>query len=218
MIPLAIAMSWWVGATTFGVADYGTLSFLAGGWILVALALLTTAIAATLGIVLRRPGALVAITVPLVLAGFYQAHHNLPTHVVPIKTVVTVFHANNGGMVQTGLSAYEMDRSLVIFGGFRPAGSTAIPSFANEQFIGQEVSQCVQKHAHAASINLQHETAQQSVTFEMDCQRSLGLEMVEIYIPQSEYWLLQFVEGSILLVAAALFWLLGWWYIRRTRA
>ena len=49
------------------------------------------------------------------------------------------------------------------------------------------------------------------------CQRKLGVDLVDLYISDSEYWTLQDREGALFLGAGALLWFAGWWWVRRAR-
>lgn len=216
-VPLAITMAWWVGATRDGTR-FGSMTFLIDGWILVPFALAAVVITLTGGLFLRRPGWLVALGVVVAFSGYYYVQRDLPTDLVPVRTAVIIDKVVHGQFEQTG---YQGDQSYTIFSGYRALGDTGVPTATLETPLNNSMASC--QSAFAAKIvkgnnPQQNETPKQVVAIQEGCQTRLGLDLVSLYIPESEFWTLQDREGALFLTTDALLWWGGWWWVRRARA
>ena len=216
-LPLAVTMSWWIGASRYD-SRFGALSFLVGGWLLVPVAVFATAVTLLAGLVVRRPGWLVAVGVVVALAGFYYVHHDERIHLVPIRTAVIGSRLVHGQYVDVNNPSFNAD---ILWNGYRHLGDSGVPTSDQEQAIMRAFNAC--ENAVAATMvkgpnPAANQTGADVVYAVNDCQRKLGVDLVDLYISESEYWTLQDREGALFLGAGAFLWFAGWWWVRRARA
>ena len=217
LTPLAVTMSWWLGATQYD-SRYGTLTFLVGGWVLVPVAVSATVVTMVGGLVLRRPGWLVAVGVLVASAGYYNLHKDLATRLVPEQTVVVTNRVVGGQFTQVGTPSVNSD---FLFGGYRRVGRTDTPSAALENQYNVAMNSCSLAEAKRLVKGpnpTSNETPAQEVAVQQICQSRLGIVWINIYIPESEFWTLQDRESAVFLAAGVVLWLGGSQWLRRTRA
>ena len=217
LTPLAVTMSWWLGATQYD-SRYGTLTFLVGGWVLVPVAVSATVVTMVGGLVLRRPGWLVAVGVVVASAGYYNLHKDLATRLVPEQTVVVTNRVVGGQFTQVGTPSVNSD---FLFGGYRRVGRTDTPSAALENQYNVAMNSCSLAEAKRLVKGpnpTSNETPAQEVAVQQICQSRLGIVWINIYIPESEFWTLQDRESAVFLAAGVVLWLGGSQWLRRTRA
>ena len=215
--PLALTMSWWEGATQYG-GRLDSIPFLVDGWVLVPTALGCVAVTITAGLLVRKPGWLVVASVVIVGAGYYYVQSDFRANLVPVHTLVVKDKLVNGQMYETGNPSVSVS---FIFQGYRRIGVTAIPSSGLETAFNNEMNACTPVLARkiVGGPNPQgNETPAQTIAIYTGCRHKYGLELVNVFISQSEFWTLQDREGTLFLSASALLWLGGCWWVRRTSA
>ena len=218
--PLAITMSWWEGVVQYS-GRFDPLAFLVDGWVMIPVAMLTTALAMTVGVFLRRPGWLIALCAVVVLGGYYVEQRAFRTILVSPHTFIAtaeVVPNESGGQYNVTSPNYQSD---VFYSGVRPIGQSGIPSNGEDFVWGNRVGACQAKLAHQlfkVPINGGYESPAQMVTLFNRCDAQLGLYYVYLYIPESQFWTLQDREGALDLALGALLWCGGWWWVRRTHS
>ena len=214
--PLAFTMSWWEGAVGYGTR-FDSQVFLVDGWILLAYALLATALTLVAGLLIRHPGWLVVVGLLAGVGTNYVVNKEWRTDLVAARTSIIVDRVVQGHFEQLPLIASQSD---LFYAGFRPIGQSRNPSELASGNYNIQINNCstaVSKLVLGKTLR-QNESAAQTAQFETTCERRLGLQLVEVYIPESEFWTLQDREGGLVLGASALLWWCGWWWVRRTRA
>lgn len=215
--PLAVTMSWWEGATQYG-GRLDSMPFLVDGWVLVPCALLCVAVSITAGILVRKPGWLVVASLVIVYTGYYYVQSDFRANLVPVHTLVVKDKVVKGQMIETGNPSVYVS---FIFQGYRRIGQASIPSSGLETTFNNEMNACTPVLARkiVGGPNPQgSETPAQTVAIYTGCRDKYGLELVNVFIAQDEFWTLQDREGALFLAASAFLWLGGWWWVRRTNA
>jgi hypothetical protein len=216
IIPVAVTMSWWEGAVHYQTR-FDSQVFLADGWILVAYAMLATSLTLILGLFVRHPGWLVVVGLVAGYGANYVVNKDWRTDIVATRTSIIVNKLVHGQLEQLPIISPETD---YYYGGYRQIGQPGIPSASASNSYYAEINTCTTALAKVVlgKTQLQNASPRQSVEISNGCKTKLGLELIEVYIPESEFWTLQDREGALVLGASALLWWGGWWWVRRTRA
>ena len=214
--PLALIMSWWEGAVSYGTR-FDSQVFLVDGWILLAYALLVTSFTLAAGLLVRHPGWLVVFGILVGMGTSYTVNKEWRTDLVATRTSILADKVVNGNFDQLPNVPYQSD---VYYSGFRPTGQSSIPSPSQSTTFQTQISTCSTAVSKVVlgKTPRQSESNAQSAEIETTCEHQLGLQLVEVYIPEGEFWALQDREGAMVLGASALLWWSGWWWVRRTRA
>jgi len=209
-------MSWWEGAVGYGTRFQSEV-FLVDGWILLAYALLATSLTLVAGLCLRHPGWLVVVGLLAGVGTNYVVNNEWRTDLVNPRTAVVVDKIVHGHFEQLPRITYLSD---IYYSGFRPIGRSGNPSLAQSMTYETKISNCSTAVGKVVlgKTSRQNENAAQSILIETTCERQLGLQLVEIYIPESDFWTLQDRERALVLGSSALLWWGGWWWVHRTRA
>ncbi len=178
-------------------------AFPVSGFVEIAYGIFCFVLAVTIGLLIRRAGWSLAVGIILFAALFLtfgdQVRPNLVTpNVTTLHSVLQVTKGSVSGLYSTGGAPAN---SWFLSQGYEPKLTEGVPSESVMNSSTKEIYRC--------------ETGKHQEPY---CAQHLGLRFIELYIPDSRFWTLQFLEAGFYLVLAAMlavFSLLG---IRRSRA
>ncbi|HUZ41965.1 MAG TPA: ABC transporter permease subunit [Acidimicrobiales bacterium] len=202
LVPLCFVLSWWVGASHDG-ARISTKAFPVSGFVEIAYGIFSFVLAVVIGLLLRRAGWSLAVGIILFAALFLtfgaQLRPNLVTpNVMTLHSVQQVTKGSVSGFYSTGGAPAT---SWFLSQGYEPKLTKGVPSRAVMNSSTSEIYRCETRY---------HQ--------EPYCAQRLGLRSIELYIPDSRFWTLQFLEAGFYLVLAAMLAVFSLFGIRRSRA
>jgi ABC-type transport system involved in multi-copper enzyme maturation permease subunit len=201
LVPLCLVFSWWVGASF--MARMSPDVFPIAGLMGVAYAIFCFALVVAIGLFLRRAAWVFAIGLVLFAALFFtmqvQVHPNLVTPSVATLAPQQVTQGSTSGFYSNGGAPAG---SWVLSNGYEPKGAKGVPSSSLESASTKDMYNC---ESPPASNQYSY------------CLKHLGLRNIETYVPDSQFWTMQFLEGGIYVLLAALLTALAFLGVRRTR-
>jgi hypothetical protein len=204
LVPLCFVLSWWVGATF--VPRITPKVFPIAGLMSVAYAIFCFALVAALGLFMRRAAWVFAIGLVLFAALFFtmqvQVRPNLATPSVATLASTLVTQGSTSGFYSSGGAPAG---SWYLSNGFEPKGAKGVPSSSLENTSTKDMNRCEVTHRQGTSNQYSY------------CLQHLGLRSIETYVPDSQFWALQFLEGGIYVLLAALLAALAFLGVRRSR-
>lgn len=204
-LPVCLTYSWWIATVDFA-PRITTSAFAYDGWMPLVSAVFAFALAAALGVLLRRPGRTIAAALLVMVLVTWAVQNEVRPHLVAhhwssgVATVV-----KKGDFTGMNLSFSTPPNSWILFQGYVPRHwGTSVPTLADEARWNDGLARCMTHQPNANDFTT--------------CVQRLGLRNAQVYVADSEFWALQMREGAVYLAAAAL--LLGGALalVRRTRA
>lgn len=203
LAPLSFLLSWWVGASS--LTRMAPKNFPIAGFLEVAYALLCFALVVAIGLLVRRAAWVFAIGLVLFVALFFtmqlQVRPNLVTPSVAALASVQVTQGSTSGFYSSGGAPAS---SWFLSQGFEPKGAKGVPSSSLENSSTNEMYRC-------------EGVPQPGVNTYPYCLKHLGLRSIETYVPDSQFWTLQFLEGGIYVLLAALLAAVAFLGVRRAK-
>lgn len=201
-VPLSLTVSWW-RSTTQWTSRMSTNGFTYAGWMPLAVGVFAFCLAVMVGIVLRRPGWSMAVSLAAVITLMWFMQSDVRTNLVPLRSASISFAMVTKGNVIVGQTTRTTPANAwVVFDGFVPIGSrTFLPTWSQETPWLDAVNRCPSNVVNAPTYTT--------------CLRKLGLRDVELYVADDEYWTLQLREGGLYLAAATLLVGASLWLVRR---
>jgi hypothetical protein len=203
LVPLCFVLSWWVGASF--AARMTPKVFPIAGLMGVAYGIFCFALVVTLGLLIRRAAWVFAIGLVLFVALFFtmqvQVRPNLVTLNVATVSASQVTQGSTSGFYSSGGAPAG---SWVLSNGYEPKGAKGVPSSSLESTSTKDMYRCEDPRPGVTNSYFY-------------CLKHLGLRSIETYVPDSQFWTLQFVEGGIYVLFAALLASLAFFGVRRAR-
>jgi hypothetical protein len=206
LLPTSLMMSWWNSAAHYG-ARVTPKSFPIAGFMSLFYAVFAFTLVVTLGLFIRRAGWTIAVGLVLVGVIFLAVELEVqPQLVTPdftkVSSVQVAQGSSSGFYSSGGVPANAWSRES----GFVPNGTKKTPSAAALTFYTNEMYRCEGSPQGRAKNGYFY------------CLHHLGLTSVELYVPDSDFWTLQLLEGSLYLAAALLLTGVSFITIRRMLA
>jgi hypothetical protein len=203
LAPLCWLFSWWVGAS-HDAARITQKVFAISGFVEVAFAIFCFTLAVVIGLYLRRPGWSLAVGVVLAAAIFLGfTTEVLPTLGSPSVAVLSSTQlgvgSSSGFTVTGGVPANSWPLST----GYEPKTQKGVPSTSLMNRLTTDMIRC-----QVPGVPKDSETY---------CAKHLGLTSIQLYIPGNQFWTLQFFEGGVYLIGAALLAGLSLFAVRRMK-
>lgn len=201
LVPLSVVSAWWVHADRYG-SRLSSKAYFFSGQVDVAFAIFCFALAAALGIIIRRSGWTLAVGVLVAASAFASVQTFVRPELVggeiSILRAVPLRAGQPGGDNESGRAP---STAWVLRQGYEPRGIRRQPISTEQATDDNRLAICETSGGSTAS-----------------CERKLNLQLVEVYIPDGKFWELQIREGLIYLGAAALLSGLALVGIRRMRS
>ena len=204
--PMFLMLGWWNRAAHYG-ARIAPSSFPIAGFLLLLYSIVAFTAVVTLGLFIRRAGWTFA--VGLIFAGlviFGMEFGVRPLLVSPTFVVVSSSEITQGSTSGFYASGGAPSNSWGRGGGYAPVGTTVTPSTQSLDAYSTKFYGC---------LNTPRGHEKTGYTY---CSNRLNLEYVGIFVPDSEFWRLQFEEGSIYLGIAILLSATSYLRVRRMLA
>jgi ABC-2 family transporter protein len=203
-VPLSLTVSWW-RSTTQWTSRMSTNGFTYSGWMPLAVGAFAFSLAVIVGIVLRRPGWSMAVSLATVITLMWFMQTDVRSNLVPLRsTTISLTTQTKGGVTMSRPTHGAPEDSWVVFSGFLPTGArNFLPTWAQETPWLEEVNRCPSTVVNGSTFTR--------------CLRTLGLRNVELYVADDEYWTLQLREGGVYLTGAALLLGASLLLVRRTK-
>jgi hypothetical protein len=207
LVPLCFTFSWWVGASRYAPRVMPT-AFPFAGWMLGIYGVFAFAVVVFLGVLIRRAGWTIAVGLAVFGLVFYTVEVDVRSHLAPMNVAaVTQTMVTKGSAIVGVTTGGAPANGWLLFGGYRPLGSASAPS--SWSVVTGRTNTLVQDcEAHSAASS-------NDVT--SYCLHKLGLEDVEVYVSDHQFWTLQLREGGLYLVVAMLLLSLSAYVLRRIR-
>ncbi len=200
LVPLSLVSSWWIRAAHYA-PRLASKAFPLAGPVGVTYALFGFALAVAFGLVLRRVGWTLAVGLVLVAALLLnfpnQVRPNLVSHDVASVSSTRVTKGSASGFYSSGGPPAT---ALSLSSAYEAEGTKDVPSPSSMKAAATEMMQCEHQESFPS------------------CESKLKMVMVQIYIPDSEFWTLQALEGLIYLALATLLSAGALVGVRRVRA
>jgi hypothetical protein len=196
LVPTAIVFSWWsgtIGATSlFGRETYGI-----AGWDLFAYGLFMFALTLFLGALIRRVGwtlpasVLVFLVIAVTFPSAVRQHLVTPTVLWVPATAATKGNAAVYG--ESVYPAYIQENAWILVNGVARRSTVGVPTWKQVNAISTQVYSCVNTYPQ--------KTQRDIVNAEGKCYQKFGVENVEVYISDDQFWTMQLREGILYLSA-----------------
>jgi hypothetical protein len=190
LIPTAVVLSWWNG-TTGNYDRFTSANFLIAGWDLVAYGLFMFALTMLVGVVIRRVGWSLAVSVLLFLAVVVGVTPIRP-HLAP--STVT-WGQPNMGVIRNDYGTYTQGfpaTAWLLVEGYAPRTTTGTPTWHEVDLAEGPLYACEAKYPHM--------TNKESQAADRTCEKRYNLEYVAVYISNDQFWTIQLREGLLYLV------------------
>jgi ABC-type transport system involved in multi-copper enzyme maturation permease subunit len=178
LLPTCLMMSWWNSAAHYG-ARVTPKAFPIAGFMSLVYGVFAFVLVVALGIFIRRAGWTIAVGLVIVGVVFFAVE----LYVQPRLVSPSLATASYGGVPA---NAWFLD------GGYIPTNVKRTPSTSTLTFFTDKMNRC---------MSTPPGNAQNGQAY---CERLLGMSYVELYVPDSAFWKLQLLEGSMYLAAALL--------------
>jgi ABC-type transport system involved in multi-copper enzyme maturation permease subunit len=206
LLPTCLMMSWWNSAAHYG-ARVTPKAFPIAGFMSLVYGVFAFVLVVALGIFIRRAGWTIAVGLVIVGVVFFAVElYVQPRLVSPslaTASSVQVTQGSTSGFYSYGgvpANAWFLD------GGYMPTNVKRTPSTSTLTFFTDKMNRC---------MSTPPGNAQNGQAY---CERLLGMSYVELYVPDSAFWKLQLLEGSMYLAAALLLTGVGFVAVRRILA
>jgi ABC-type transport system involved in multi-copper enzyme maturation permease subunit len=207
MIPLCFVATWWNRAEHYQARiDLDGLPL--SGFTLFLVSIFAFAVVVMLGLFIRRSGWTLAAAIALVAVSFSYIEYEVRPNLVGSSFVViggaSIEEGSSSGVYgDNGVPSNAWQRAT----GVVPKGTKTTPSTS-------ELSHYMQK-LEACQV-IQFRKAAKNVTG--ICLKSVGVEQVALYVPDSQFWTVQIRDGSIYVGFSILFAGVSYFTVRRMLA
>jgi hypothetical protein len=192
LLPTCLMMSWWNHAAHYG-PRITPKSFPIAGFTSLFLAIFAFELVVALGLFVRRAGWTIAAGLVLVGVVFFAVEFGVQPHLMTpsfmtVSTVQTSQGSTSGFYSSGGAPANSWPRDNA----FVPNGTKKTPSVAALNLYANKFNRCMTPARSESNTGYSY------------CLDHLSLTHVQLYIPDSDFWTLQLLEGSLYLAAALL--------------
>jgi ABC-type transport system involved in multi-copper enzyme maturation permease subunit len=205
-VPMSLLLAWWNGAAHYGARIMPS-SFPISGFLLLLYAVFAFALVVTLGLFIRRAGWTIAVGLVVVGVVFFTAEFGIQPHLMTpafttdsstlIEQGSTSGYYSSGGAPSNAWSRQQ---------GYVPNGTKKTPSAAELTFFGNKFQRCMTPTRSRPTVGYSY------------CLHHLGLTSVQLYVPNSDFWTMQLLVGSIYFAAAMLLTGVSFATVRRMQA
>jgi hypothetical protein len=200
LVPLCFVLSWWVGATF--MTRITPKVFPIAGLMGVAYGIFCFTLVVALGLLIRRAAWVFAIGLVLFVALFFTMQVQVrPNMVTPNVATVAASQGSTSGFYSSGGAPAG---SWVLSNGYEPRGAKGVPNSSLESTSTKDMYRCEDPRPGVTNSYFY-------------CLKHLGLRSIETYVPDSQFWTLQLLEGGIYVLLAALLAALTFLGVRRSR-
>lgn len=201
LVPLSLVSAWWVHADHYG-SRLSPKAYFFSGQVDVAFAIFCFALAAALGLIIRRAGWTLTAGILVAAAVFASVQTfvrpELVRAEVSILREVPLAVGQSGGNNESGRAP---STAWVLRQGYESRGAKKQPSSTEQAADDNRLAICETSGRSTAS-----------------CEKKLNLQLVEVYIPDGKFWELQIREGLIYLGAGAILSGLALYGVRRMQS
>jgi ABC-type transport system involved in multi-copper enzyme maturation permease subunit len=184
-VPMCFVLAWWIEAAHYS-ARIAPSGFPIAGFLPLLYSIVAFTLVVTVGLFVRRAGWTLA--VGLVLAGLVIVTVEMqvrPLLVSPQFVVVSTLQVAQGSTSGFYTSGGPPSNSWGRGTGFVPIGTKKSPSTATLTYFTNKMHRCEGSQKGRAKNGYQY------------CLKYTGLEYIGLFVPNSDFWNLQFLEGSI---------------------
>lgn len=184
-VPMCFLLAWWIGAAHYSprIAPSG---FPIAGFLPLLYSIVAFTLVVTLGLFIRRAGWTLA--VGLVLAALVMITVEVrvrPLLVSPEFVVANTVQVTQGSSSGFYASGGPPSNSWFRGGGLVPVGTKKMPSTATLTVSTSKMNQCMTRARIGSPTGYGY------------CLKHLDLEYIGLFVPNSDFWSLQFLEGAI---------------------
>ena len=183
--PMCFLLAWWIGATHYSprIAPSG---FPIAGFLPLLYSIVAFTLVVVLGLFIRRAGWTLAVGLLLTVLAMITMEVRVRPLLVPSEFVVVsslqVTQGSSSGFYSPGgPPSNSWDRGT----GFVPIGTKKTPSAAELILYANKMNRCMTP------------ARSRTTTGYSFCLKHLDIEYIGLFVPNSDFWNLQFLEGSI---------------------
>lgn len=203
-VAIGLTYDWWISASNYSPRVTPQV-FSTDGVMPIALGVFALAVGTLVGILLRRPSWALAGALVILAVVAWVMQNEARSTLVPLRSVTLGEKVVTKGPASTTILEGGVPKySWILFQGSVPLHSgNRLPTAGETTKIENELGLCAQSSTSAKVLP--------------ECEKKLGLRIVDLYVADNQFWTLQLREGGLYFASSLLLFGASFYLLRRMR-